>query len=808
MITPGLGAPGISLQGRDVEPVIGSVSAVTGFVGIAERGPMNLPQPIYSWDQFLQIFGDFIDYGYLADAVFNFFLNGGEKCWCVRVGELKDRSSENISGQCPKVDLLLPAESRELVDRDQNPSIRIFAINEGSWGNAIRFEIVEESSREIALTELCQEVHSSSSTFAVDSVLDFAPGQILRITHATNPFIQRQYTIASVDSVANTITIIGTVGETFSMGSTVFGHGFRVIVRCGNQQEIFEDLSMTSTHERYFARVINGDTDATQYLMRLKRGNSILVRVEHLHSGGQSRFRPIAVVGMLSGGGDGFTFAQGILNNKSGQPTLRVIATTNKGSVANGTRIIADAFNSPIALAVPLSTGHRDRFASADAQFFRAGENVTLVHKDLSSVTETATITSVEPDGFIYLSGDLTNDYSIGSSAIVVERFDLSVFEENESEPHERYRALAISAPTTDGYVKTELETNIASICTDPLSSSSIPVGEVMLAGGVNPGEIDFRYYTGYEKDGRFFVPAGGDPSNQLGLATLEQIDEVSQVAIPDLSRGLVESKKDSASYSFIEAQKLILFHCAKMGERMALLDLMPETQLVDAANWPANFNDPRLAKFGALYYPWVLTTTKGAKERWIPPCGVVAGAFSASDSRHGLGKAPANLSLLGIAATQVDLDRAEQDGLNPRGVNCIRKLEDGQINLMGSRTLASQLNTRYVNSRRVLLAIVKTLSKTLLWAVFEPNGPDLWKRIEATISSFMTSLVSKGMTAGSRPGEAFFVKCNAETNSAESVNAGQVLAEIGVALTAPAEFILITARRTPESLNIIEEET
>ena len=75
-------------------------------------------------------------------------------------------------------------------------------------------------------------------------------------------------------------------------------------------------------------------------------------------------------------------------------------------------------------------------------------------------------------------------------------------------------------------------------------------------------------------------------------------------------------------------------------------------------------------------------------------------------------------------------------------------------------------------------------------------------------LSSFMTSLVSKGMTASSQPGESFFVKCDAETNSTASIETGQVLAEIGVALTAPAEFVLITARRTPESLNIIEEET
>lgn len=808
MIESGLGAPGLRLQGRDVDPVLQSESAVTGFVGITERGPMNVPQPIYSWEQFLQIFGDFVDYGYLAEAVFGFFLNGGEKCWCVRVADLRNRESENVPGLCPTVDLVLAASDTALEDRDGDPTMQFLAINEGSWGNTIRYEVFEESPREIELTVLLQGVLGSSSVFAVESALDFTPGQTLRVAHASNPFIQREYTVTSADDVAKTVSVGGQIGEDFPIGSTVFGRGFRILVQCGDQEEVFEDLSMTAAHERYFARVINGEADATEYLTRLKRGNSILVRVEHLFSGGQSRLRPIAAARSLSGGGDGFTQAEGTLRNSSNQPSLRVVATSIKGSAGNGMRVTVEPFSSPIALAVPLASGARDRFSSADAQFFRRNEAAILRRADPPSMVEIRPITSTEPDGFVHLGSDLSNDYPIGSTASVGNRFDLSVFDESAAEPSERFRNLRLDPPTSDGFVKAELAANSNFICADPMNPPTIPRKQVELRGGVDPGEIDFRYYTGYESDGSYFVPVGGDADRRLGLATLENVDEVGLVAVPDLSRGLIRQQDETVSVgnSFVDAQKLILYHCSKMGERMALLDLMPEASLADAAGWPANFSEPRFAKYGALYYPWVLRTV-GGDERWVPPCGVVAGAFSSSDRRDGVGKAPANLPLLGVAGFQFDVDRAEQDGLNPRGVNCIRKLDDGQVNLMGSRTLAPRLSTRYVNARRVLLTIVRVLSKRLLWTVFEPNGPDLWKRIEATLSSFMTSLVSKGMTASSRPSEAFFVKCNAENNSDASIRDGQVIAEIGVALTAPAEFVLITARRTPESLNIIEEE-
>jgi hypothetical protein len=804
-----LGAPGLRLAGRDREPDLRSETAVTGFVGIAERGPLHDPQPVSGWEQFVQIFGDIIDYGDLAEAVFAFFLNGGEKCWCVRVADPRDRSDENTPGQCPSVELLRSAADVPLLDRTGQSTVRVEAINQGAWGNRIRYEVLPIGGQDLELTRLRQPIQAADTVLPVDNAIDFAPGMPVRVNHAANPFVQRTVTVSSADPAASTITISSPLGESFSAGSHLFGRGFTIVTRCGDRTEVFADLVMNEAHERYFARVVNGDGEAGEYVTRIRRGNSILIRVEHVKNGGPSRFKPEAATRRLSGGGDGFTLAEAVLLNGSDNPALRVVATADKGRSGNGIRVTADRFGTSIALAVPLTTGERNRFSTPDARFFRVGETARIRHAETSSVTETRAVVSVEPDGFVHLASDLTNDYPIGSTASVAGRFDLAVFGIDDTTPRERFRNLRTTSPTSDGYVKAELAAHSELICADPVSPPSVPRDRATLDGGVDPGEIDYRYYTGYEEDGRYFEPAGGSSPERYGLATLERVGEVSLIAVPDLSRGVTPERDDFAigAYDFATAQKLILAHCAKLGERMALLELEPDATLDVAAGWPATFGEEDFAKYGALFYPW-MKRSGGDPNRWVPPCGAVAGAFSRSDQLHGVGKAPANLPLIGVVATRVDLDRAEQEGLNPLGVNCIRKLAVGKVNLMGSRTLAPRLNTRYVNARRVLLSIVKTLSRKMLWAVFEPNGPALWKRIESTLSVYLTSLVSRGVMAGANPAESFFVQCDAETNPEESTAAGRVVARIGVALIAPAEFIVITARRTPESLNIIEEET
>ena len=59
------------------------------------------------------------------------------------------------------------------------------------------------------------------------------------------------------------------------------------------------------------------------------------------------------------------------------------------------------------------------------------------------------------------------------------------------------------------------------------------------------------------------------------------------------------------------------------------------------------------------------------------------------------------------------------------------------------------------------------------------------------TISSFLTLLWRNGALMGTSPEQAFYVKCDDETNPPEVIDAGQLVVEIGLAPTKPAEFVI-----------------
>jgi phage tail sheath protein FI len=76
-------------------------------------------------------------------------------------------------------------------------------------------------------------------------------------------------------------------------------------------------------------------------------------------------------------------------------------------------------------------------------------------------------------------------------------------------------------------------------------------------------------------------------------------------------------------------------------------------------------------------------------------------------------------------------------------------------------------------------------------FVVFEPNNPALWQRIIRSVSDFLYNQWRDGALFGETPKQAFFVKCDAETNPPSTRELGQVITEIGVAVTKPAEFVI-----------------
>jgi uncharacterized protein len=154
--------------------------------------------------------------------------------------------------------------------------------------------------------------------------------------------------------------------------------------------------------------------------------------------------------------------------------------------------------------------------------------------------------------------------------------------------------------------------------------------------------------------------------------------------------------------------------------------------------------------------------------------------------------KAPANEIVRGAVGLATQVTRGEQDLLNPKGVNVIRAFPGRGIRVWGARTLSSETTWQYLNVRRLFNYIEESILDGTQWVVFEPNDADLWQRIRRTINAFLLRLWRDGALFGATPEQAFYVKCDEETNPAEEVESGRVTVEIGIAPVRPAEFVVI----------------
>ncbi|HET7523555.1 MAG TPA: phage tail sheath subtilisin-like domain-containing protein, partial [Acidimicrobiales bacterium] len=197
-------------------------------------------------------------------------------------------------------------------------------------------------------------------------------------------------------------------------------------------------------------------------------------------------------------------------------------------------------------------------------------------------------------------------------------------------------------------------------------------------------------------------------------------------------------------------------------------------------------------SKYAALYWPWVKVMDPATGTNvFVPPSGHMAGIWGRNDDTRGVHKAPANEVVRGAISLEINITKNEHDLLNPVGINCIRAFPGRGIRVWGARTISSDPAWRYLNVRRLFNYLEESILNGTDWVVFEPNDYSLWSKISRTISTFLVNEWRKGALFGLTPAEAFYVKCDAETNPAEGIDAGQGVCEIGVAPVKPAEFVI-----------------
>jgi phage tail sheath protein FI len=278
-----------------------------------------------------------------------------------------------------------------------------------------------------------------------------------------------------------------------------------------------------------------------------------------------------------------------------------------------------------------------------------------------------------------------------------------------------------------------------------------------------------------------------GDVARRSGMGGLAAVDEVTMLVMPDIMT-LANNGDDT---QIRDLQGKMIAHAEIAGDRMAILDTPPDMLPQDVLEWRMNAAGYD-SKMAALYYPWIEVSNPLTKRPMMcPPSGHVAGVWCRVDSTRGVHKAPANEVILGANGLGFQVTQAEQGGLNKVGINCVRAFPGRGIRIWGARTLSSDPEWRYINVRRLFNYVSESIMEGTQWSVFEPNDQRLWTHLRIAAKNFLTRLWRTGALFGATPDEAFYVKCDAETNPPEVVEAGQVICEIGIAPVKPAEFVI-----------------
>jgi len=295
------------------------------------------------------------------------------------------------------------------------------------------------------------------------------------------------------------------------------------------------------------------------------------------------------------------------------------------------------------------------------------------------------------------------------------------------------------------------------------------------LAGGASGGEPSVGVPT-------------DDGTYAAALEQLRGLEDISIIAAPG------HSSFSTTNYRAI--QRALLSHVAlPRAYRIAVLDTPPRLLPGEAREERAQIDSTR----AAIYYPWVTVANPLArpgredipKELNLPPSGFICGIYARNDVEQTVAKAPANEVVRGALRFESDVNFAQNQLLNPNGVNCLRYFPGRGFRVWGARTAASDPEIKYVNVRRYLLYLEASIDRGTQWAVFENNGPRLWTNISETVEAFLYNEWVSGNLLGGTPKEAFFVRCDRTTMTQNDLDNGRLICLVGVALLKPAEFVI-----------------
>ena len=477
----------------------------------------------------------------------------------------------------------------------------------------------------------------------------------------------------------------------------------------------------------------------------------------------------------------------------AGSPTLRIEAQ-DPGQWGNGLRVTLTASEDIRTFLTRDAAAGETQLQVKSSHGLAPGAWIRVHTPELTHWTSVTRV-----DGkTVALAAPLPADFdSKRPTYVSVHAFDLQAFDLERRERFERLSLLGLSPRYVERVINEQSRliraTALRPGTADVSKSMPVEVTGASLGGGSDGVE-----HLGPED----FIGHDRGPGNRRGIEGLVEYADLDLLCAPDLMAAYERSARFRSLRDVEVVQDAMVRLCERTSpSRFALLDLPPGLDYEEALRWRRQYDSAH----AGLYFPWLVVLDPG--RRSVPPSGHIAGIISRSDKLYGVHKAPANEQVEGIVDLSVILQDPHLARLNDASINCIRPFGARGIRLWGARTLSSDSEWRYLNVRRTVSAIAWAIEQGTQWAVFEPNGPLLWKRVSRIVAAFLMGLREQGMLSGDTPEQAFFVQCDAETNPREDVDRGMLSTRIGLAVTRPVEYIVFRLSQRLEDQARSDEE-
>ena len=771
-------SPGVYVEEiTGAQPIEGVSTSTTGFVGVTQKGPLDglAPVLVTSYPEFERTFGGYFTPGFtgagfdfLPHAVAGFFNNGGKRLYIKRVANQTSPPAASTAANALENSAGTPTLMTRLVDSVQ--------------ANAISAKLKSllglENGTTFTLTQIKNGITTVSSTLTVSSYN--SQNSVVWFTPALTNSFDAQYTTVALTG-ATAVTAQGAPLNSAGVPLAPVPNTANFALRAASPG-IWGNTPSDPTLVGLRVQVAPSSRARSQVqgVSNFGGGTNNLVTLnsaQNFYAGAIVEFDPggnYSVAGAVTSG----TFTAGEQVKQTG---------------TNATGIVVGAVPPGGPMVITGLTGTPNAGGTWVGQASTAVFTPTAVPTANPGGKFYGKVQSVQGTKGIQLVNGLTAAQltAVNANAAFAPplptwartcEFDISASCGNVNEA---FRGLTLDN-TTPYFYGTAIINGSALLSvpspapsdqstTDPSTMPVAPDGwNVVMAGGTD----------GSAPTGTDFVGTDLGPGNRTGIAALVDAPSISIIGAP----GITDQ----------DTQNALITQCELLKYRFAILDpASSKTGGTPSIQDIQNQRDLYDTKYAAIYYPRLIVTDPLTNmPLTIPPSGHMAGIYAQTDNDRGVWKAPANVVIDSIDDLELKISKGEQDILNPEPNNicCLRdfRAQGRGLRVYGARCITSLTEWKYINVRRLFIFLEASLDQGTQWAVFEPNDQTLWNRLIQSVSAFLTTIWREGGLMGSKPEEAYFVKCGRDTMSQDDIDNGRLIMLIGVAPVFPAEFVII----------------